>query len=99
HPRYLPSFPTRRSSDLAIHKIRLAAMLITFKSKATAEVTMVEEHAKRILNLLHKDAKRGVITAAEAGTALSKLEAEVAESRAHRSEEHTSELQSRGHLV
>ncbi|MFC3109229.1 DUF1840 domain-containing protein [Undibacterium arcticum] len=58
-------------------------MLITFKSKATATVTMYEEHARRILNLLHKDAKRGVITASEAGTALTKLEAEVAESRAH----------------
>jgi hypothetical protein len=58
-------------------------MLITFKSKAAAEVLMYEEHAKRILDLLNKDVKRGVITSAEAPTAVAKLEAEIAESRLH----------------
>ena len=58
-------------------------MLVTFKSKAAAEVLMYEEHAKRILDLLHKDVKRGIITAAEMARAVSTLEAEIAESRLH----------------
>src|SRR4051812_38112328 len=58
-------------------------MLITFRSKASAEVMMYKEHAKRILDLLHKDAARGVITAAEAPRAVSILEREIAESRIH----------------
>jgi hypothetical protein len=52
-------------------------MLITFKSKAAADVLMYEEHAAPILSLLHKDPKRGVITAAEADNAIATLEAEV----------------------
>ena len=58
-------------------------MLITFKSKAAAEVTMYQEHAKRLLDLLHKDVTRGVITAAETAHALQVLEAQVAASRLH----------------
>jgi hypothetical protein len=58
-------------------------MLITFKSKAAADVLMYKEHAKRILDLLHKNADRGVITAAEAGNAVALLEAEIAESLIH----------------
>lgn len=58
-------------------------MLITFKSKAAADVLMYEEHAKRILELLHKDVKRGVITAAESANAVAVLEAEIAGSKAH----------------
>lgn len=58
-------------------------MLVTFKSKAAAEVLMYEEHAKRILDLLHKDVKQGIITAAEAPQAIKTLEAEIAECRMH----------------
>jgi|SRR5450830_1053426 hypothetical protein len=58
-------------------------MLITFHSKAAADVTMYQEHAKRILDLLGKDVARGVITAAEAPGAVQVLEKEVAETRAH----------------
>jgi hypothetical protein len=58
-------------------------MLITFTSKAAAEVLMYKDHAKRILDLLGKDTDRGVITAAEAAQAVSILEQEIAESRAH----------------
>lgn len=58
-------------------------MLVTFKSKAAAEVLMYEEHAKRILDLLDKNVKRGVITAEETPHAVAKLEAEIAESRLH----------------
>jgi len=58
-------------------------MLVKFKSKAAAEVMMYEEHAKRILDLLHKDVKRGVITAAEMPRAVATLETEITESRMH----------------
>jgi polyhydroxyalkanoate synthesis regulator phasin len=58
-------------------------MLITFTSKAAAEVTMYKEHAKRILDLLGKDVNRGVITAAEAPKAVEILEKEIAETRKH----------------
>lgn len=58
-------------------------MLVTFKSKASAEVTMVEAHAKVLLDLISKDVKLGVITAAEAGAAIAKLEAVVGESKRH----------------
>ncbi len=58
-------------------------MLVTFKSKASADVTMFEHDAKRILDLLHKDVKIGVITAQESPTAIATLEPETSESRAH----------------
>jgi hypothetical protein len=53
-------------------------MLITFKSKAAAEVLMYATHAKPILDLLGKDAARGVITAEETGNAIRQVEAEIA---------------------
>lgn len=56
-------------------------MLITFTSKATADVLMYENHARPILELLHKDVKRGVITAAETASAISVLEAEIERSK------------------
>jgi len=58
-------------------------MLITFKSKAAADVIMMEAHAKRILDLLRKDVHRGVITAAESDSALQMLESEIARSQTH----------------
>jgi hypothetical protein len=56
-------------------------MLVTFKSKAAADVVMYEEHAKRILDLLGKDVARGVITAEESGAAIAALDAEFARSK------------------
>lgn len=58
-------------------------MLITFKCKSYPEVLMYQEHAKRILDLLHKDVERGVITAEEAPRAVALLEGEIEESRRH----------------
>jgi hypothetical protein len=58
-------------------------MLITFKSKAAAEILMYKEHAKRILDLLGKNADQGVITPPEMPNAIALLEREIAESRAH----------------
>jgi hypothetical protein len=62
---------------------RKAAMLITFQSKAAADVTMYQDHAKRILDLLGKDSERGIITAGEAQRAVELLEQEIEESRRH----------------
>jgi hypothetical protein len=62
-------------------------MLITFKCKAAASLMMYEEHAKRILDLLHKDVKRGVITAAETTNAIATLEAEISSSKLHSASE------------
>lgn len=58
-------------------------MLVTFKSKASAEVLMHEEHAKQILDLLHKDHKQGVITAEETAAAIKLLEAEISTLKAN----------------
>ena len=58
-------------------------MLITFKSKAYPNVLMYQDHAKRILDLLNKEADRGVITAEEAPQAVQLLEHEIDESRKH----------------
>ncbi len=52
-------------------------MLITFKSKAAADVLMYATHAKPILDLLGKDVGRGVITAGETGEAIRHIEAEI----------------------
>lgn len=54
-------------------------MLVTFKSKAAAEVLMYEMHAKPILDLLGKSVERGVITAEETGEAIRRIEAEIDE--------------------
>lgn len=56
-------------------------MLVTFKSKAAAEILMYEKHAKPILDLLGKEVTRGIITAAEMPQAVARLEAEIEESR------------------
>ena len=53
-------------------------MLVTFKSKAAAEVLMYGVHAKPILDLLGKELERGVITADEAGDAIRRIESEIA---------------------
>jgi hypothetical protein len=58
-------------------------MLVTFKSKAASDVMMYEDHAKRILDLLHKDVKRGIVTAAEMPAAIQRVEEEIAESKMH----------------
>ncbi|QGZ41096.1 uncharacterized protein DUF1840 [Pseudoduganella flava] len=58
-------------------------MLITFKSQTSPEVTMYQEHAQRILDVLNKNLTRGVITAAEAARAVELLEQEVALSKLH----------------
>ena len=58
-------------------------MLITFKSKAAAEVVMYKEHARRILELFGKSPEQGIITPDETASALQKLEAEISDSKLH----------------
>ena len=53
-------------------------MLVIFKSKAAGSIIMYEENAKPMLDLFGKDLKQGIITAAETGNAIAKLEAEIA---------------------
>ena len=62
-------------------------MLVTFKSKAAADVPMYVEHAKMLLSLVGKSlepesAPRGIITAGEVPAALAKLKAAADASRA-----------------
>jgi hypothetical protein len=59
-------------------------MLVTFKSKAAAEILMYAIHAKPILDLLGKDIERGVITADETEHAIERIESEIAARRATR---------------
>ena len=69
-------------------------MLITFKCKSYPEVLMYTEHAKRVLDLLHKDPERGVITSAEAAKAIEQVEVEIEESRKnHASDQVTQDIQ------
>lgn len=58
-------------------------MLITFKSKAAADIIMYKEHAQRILALLDKDIDRGIIVHTDTKKAIAIIEAAIAESRAH----------------
>lgn len=58
-------------------------MLITFHSKAAADIMMYKDHAKLILDLLHKDSDQGIITAAEAPRAIEIIEKEIEESKRH----------------
>ena len=49
-------------------------MAVTFTTKASGDVTMLDAHAKQVMDLIGKDlGTRGVITAAEAAAAAAKL--------------------------
>ncbi len=62
-------------------------MLITFKSKAAADVLMYEVHAKPLLDILHKELGRGVLTPEEVPAAIDSLEAHIAGDQAQASSE------------
>lgn len=64
-------------------------MLVTFKSKAAAEVIMYEEHAKRILDMLGKDVAQGIIRSEETGEAIARIEKEMEEAKNQAREETT----------
>jgi Domain of unknown function (DUF1840) len=64
-----------------------AAMLITFKSRATVDVTMLENLAQFLLAIVGKRlGERGVISRDELPAAISKLEAAIAEDKQNRAE-------------
>jgi Domain of unknown function (DUF1840) len=61
-----------------LRSTREVLMLVTFKSKAAADVPMYAEHAKLLLSMVGKafepeSAPKGIITAAEAPAALARL--------------------------
>jgi hypothetical protein len=54
-------------------------MAITFKTRASGEVTMLDANAKQVLEIIGKEfGVRGVITAAEAPQAIARLKAAIA---------------------
>ena len=52
-------------------------MLITFKSKAAADLLMYKTHAKPLLDALGKDLDQGIITAEDMAAAIATLEYEI----------------------
>ena len=58
--------------------------LITFKSRASADITMVADTAKTIMRIIGKPlGERGVLTIEELPQALARLEAAIAASKDH----------------
>ena len=51
--------------------------LIIFKSRASANMMMIDKDAKPILNLLGKEVEKGVITSAETASAIEKIEKQI----------------------
>src|SRR5699024_12737937 len=96
HPRHLPSFPTRRSSDLSVGSGSPASKAFT-TSTVCAPMRLRTEYGGF--------ARCGVITqliSSHSGCPSGSGSGSVTSSPApdgHRSEEHTSELQSRFDLV
>src|SRR5207253_10117230 len=94
-----PSFPTRRSSDLT------AGLMVTLDVEADlAEPVLVaglkEPNEALKVQAAHALAQRGLHADAVLPVVTAGLKNELASVRQQaRSEEHTSELQSRGHLV
>ena len=56
-------------------------MLITFKSKAAADLLMYKTHAKPLLDALGKDVDQGIITAEDMAAAIETLENEITTSK------------------
>ena len=63
-------------------------MLITFKSKAAADLLMYKTHAKPLLDSLGKDLDQGIITAEDMATAIAALENEITLSKRQPSVDH-----------
>src|SRR5207253_11023679 len=94
-PRDLHSFPTRRSSDLNLRSRRHVTAKIGFSmsvEKKLGKARGASHDSRRV------GRRRFLKQAAAAAMAAGSTFAAAAQEKA-RSEEHTSELQSRGHLV
>src|SRR5690606_41584655 len=94
-PRLPSHFPTRRSSDLAGDLMSLAAALINRfrRDRDGADLDQAITHCRRSVELTDDDRPEFVHSLNTLGTAL------IYRFEHHRSEEHTSELQSRENLV
>src|SRR5439155_23601229 len=97
-PRDLHSFPTRRSSDLLLMDTDYRRCCADFDPALTVLTAVLSKtEGERIVvdaGLKSLSCERGIPAVKDLpGVATRRLTAE------HRSEEHTSELQSRGHLV
>ena len=62
-------------------------MIYTFKSKASADLIMLEPAGNRVVAVLGKEGKKGIITFAECASAIAKLEAAIAEQENARAEQ------------
>lgn len=51
--------------------------LVIFKSRANADIMMIDKHAQPIIELLGKDIKQGIIPPEETASAIEKLEKEI----------------------
>ncbi len=51
--------------------------LVIFKSRASADIMMIDKHAKPILDLLGKDVKQGIITPEQTASVIEKIEQEI----------------------
>ncbi|MBI1906035.1 MAG: DUF1840 domain-containing protein [Rhodocyclales bacterium] len=71
-------------------------MLITFKSKASADVIMFGEPAQRLIELLGKDASshaKGIVTVDQLPGAIARLQAAIAEDKAQQQAAREAEAQ------
>src|SRR5207253_4106440 len=97
-PLPIPSFPTRRSSDL-----HPAASARAGPAAALSDVALSGAEPHRVagmdLHLCHDAAHGDRLWTGRAAARCGVLRGVVVEETNVRSEEHTSELQSRGHLV
>src|SRR5439155_7755364 len=94
HYLYLYSFPTRRSSDLSMAKSRI------LRSVKHSNRSLIEHRNRSLVDLgglglaqIRRSANVRFLRATV------NISSEVIPGNVNRSEEHTSELQSRGHLV
>jgi len=51
--------------------------LVIFKSRANADIMMIDKHAKPILDLLGKEIAQGIITPEQTASAIIKIEQEI----------------------
>src|SRR5439155_13388910 len=93
----LPSFPTRRSSDLSGGENATAPSGSAFFQSTDGGTTWKELDEKSAKGLPAKPWGRIAVTIAPSKPNV--VYAMIESTRSARSEEHTSELQSRGHLV
>src|SRR5207253_10189041 len=99
HPRLLLSFPTRRSSDLSTRRFTTSLAMCATKSRTRSIWRAFPLHKCKRVSLLAASIKCKEGTEWNRGNRSECIRDYSRRVDASRSEEHTSELQSRGHLV